>query len=222
MGIFKRFRQWCRSRKQLKKLHDIGSVFHVLDKMEQGGMITFDTRNRRLFIEEPLALVMMAGGAERWANFIQNCFTWLYHRQCAEAWSEYMRKEELDAVRVAANKFTAMTRADIERVRRQRRDEINQGDMEPPKVEPFEFFVVRAAKAARASTSPASAEPKHTEKDGRSDTATNKTAVPAGEILAVGHYDPDTEQLELGTWEEVSLYLNREDKTKKGDRHGIH
>ena len=194
MGIFKRLRQRRRSRKQLKKLHDFGSAFHALDQLEKGGMLSFDTKNRRLFIEEPLALVMMAGGAEKWTNFIRNCFTWLYHRQCAEA------------VRVASKQYTAMTMADVERVRRARRDEIAQGDMEPPKVEAFEFFVVRAVDAT--------AKPSPAEKNGRCGTATNKTAVPAGEILAVGHYDPETEQLELGAWEDVSLYLNRDDDKK--------
>lgn len=207
MGIFKRLRQWCRSRKQLKQLHDIGSVFHTLNQLEKGGMLSFDNKNRRLFIEEPLALVMMAGGTEKWTNFIQNCFTWLYHRQCAEAWSKYILKEELDAVRVAGKQYTAMTRADVERVRRARRDEIAQGDMEPPKVEPFEFFVVRAV------SNDAAAKPQPTE-NGESGGADKRKAVPAGEILAVGHYEPETEQLELGAWEDVSLYLNREEDKK--------
>lgn len=211
MGIFKRFNQWRKSRKQLKQLHDIGSVFHALDAMEKGGMLSFDTKNRRLFIEEPLALVMMAGGTEKWTNFIQNCFTWLYHRQCAEAWSKYILKEELDAVRVASKQYTAMTRADVERVRRARRDEIAQGDMEPPKVEAFEFFVVRVVSNDTA------AKPQPAE-NGESGGANKRKAVPAGEILAVGHYEPETEQLELASWEEVSLYLNREEDKKQNKK----
>ena len=212
MGIFKRLRQRRKSRKQLKQLHDIGIIFHALDQLEKGGMLSFDTKNRRLFIEEPLALVMMAGGAEKWTNFIQNCFTWLYHRQCAETWSKYILKEELDAVRVASKQYTAMTRADVERVRRARRDEIAQGDMEPPKVEAFEFFVVRPVPLAAVS---ASAEPKPAENN---ESGGKRQAVPAGEILAVGHYEPETEQLELGAWEDVSLYLNREDDKKQNKK----
>ena len=211
MGIFKRFNQWRKSRKQLKQLHDIGSVFHALDAMEKGGMLSFDTRNRRLFIEEPLALIMMAGGAEKWTNFIQNCFTWLYHRQCTEAWKAYILKEELDAVRIATKKYTAMTRADIERVRRARRDEIAQGDIQPPKVEPFEFFVVRAVSPSAGSAS----SPSSPSSSSSSPSSSSPKPVPAGEILAVGHYDPDTEQLEIGAWEDVSLYLKHEEKQDK-------
>ena len=211
MGIFKRFNQWRKSRKQLKQLHDIGSVFHALDAMEKGGMLSFDTRNRRLFIEEPLALIMMAGGAEKWTNFIQNCFTWLYHRQCTEAWKAYILKEELDAVRIATKKYTAMTRADIERVRRARRDEIAQGDIQPPKVESFEFFVVRAVSLAADSAS----SPSSPSSSSSSPSSSSPKPVPAGEILAVGHYNPDTEQLEIGSWEDVSLYLSKDEGKKK-------
>ena len=178
MGIFRRLNQWRKSRKQLKQLHDIGSVFHALDAMEKGGMLSFDTKNRRLFIEEPLALIMMAGGAEKWTNFIQNCFTWLYHRQCTEAWKAYILKEELDAVRIATKN---------------------------------EFFVVRAV------SNDAAAKPQPTE-NGESGGANKRKAVPAGEILAVGHYEPETEQLELGAWEDVSLYLNREDDKKQNKK----
>ena len=32
-------------------------------------------------------------------------------------------------------------------------------------------------------------------------------AIPGGRILLVGHYDPATEQMEMATWEEVSLFL---------------
>ena len=215
MGILKRFRQWCKTRKQLKRLHGIGSVFNALDKLEKGHMLSFDEKNRRLFIEEPLALVMMAGGAERWSFFIQNCFVWLYHRQCAENWGKYVLKEELEAVRMVSKQYAVMTMADIERVRRARRDEILQGDIEPPKVEPFEFFVVRAA------AEPSLAEEREGDDDpseiGRTDNGgkAKKGTVPAGEILAVGRYDPEAEHLEIAPWDEVSLYLKREEESKK-------
>lgn len=241
MGFLKRFRQWCKSRKQLKKLHNIGSVFHALNELEKGGMLSFDINNRRLFIEEPLALVMMTGGAKKWENFIGNCFVWLYHRQCSEAWDQYIKTEELDAVRVASKQYAAMTRADVERVRRVRRDEIMEGDIEPPKVEGFEFFVVRSVNQrpptpshlrggascsgyyeGRASGEDGGATDKGASVRNRPDEGgedRKRRTVPAGEILAVGHYDPETEQLELGAWEDVSVYLNREEsKGKEGEK----
>ena len=112
---------------------------------------------------------------------------------------------------MASKQYTAMARADVERVRRARRDEITQGDIEPPKVEAFEFFVVRAV------SNDAAAKPQPTE-NGESGGANKRKAVPAGEILAVGHYEPETEQLELGAWEDVSLYLNREDDKKQNKK----
>ena len=159
---------------------EIGGVFHSLDQCEEGGLVAFDKKNRRLFIEEPLAVVMMSGGAEKWQAFMRNCFTWLYYRQCSEAWEAFIRKEELVAVRKATKQYAAMTRADIERVRRARRTEIGESDMEPPKVEPFEFFVVRADA-----------------------TTTKDDGTEVGRLVAVGHYDPASEDMEIAAWEEV-------------------
>ena len=73
----------------------------------------------------------------------------------------------------------------------------------------FEFFVVRAVSPTKAS---ASAESKPTENQ---EGGGKRQAVPAGEILAVGHYDPNAEQLEIGAWEDVSLYLSKEEGKKK-------
>ena len=141
-------------------------------------------------------MVMMSGGAEKWKAFMHNCFTWLYYRQCSEAWEAFIRKEELSAVRKATKQYAAMTRADIERVRRARRTEIGESDMEPPKVEPFEFFVVR----------------EKSENSEYSENSDSRKAVPGGEILAVGSYEPETERLEMAAWEDVSVFLRKEDE----------
>ena len=59
--------------------------------------------------------------------------------------------------------------------------EIALSDMQPPKMEPFEFFII-----------PNSTEGKV-------------------EPLAVGYYDPNTEKMEVATWDEVkSLLKNQE------------
>ena len=195
MNIIKRIRMWRKTRKDLRATHGLASIFKTLGQLEKSNLLSFDSKNRRLFIEQPLALVMMAGGAEKWSSFINNAFLWLYHRQCTEAWDKYILKEELSAVRIATKQHPTMTRADIERVRRQRRDEIAEGDIQPPKIEPFEFFVVREAT-----------------KEEMEKAAKEKT-VPAGIILAVGHYNPQAERLEMSSWEDVKPFLESEIKT---------
>lgn len=170
---------------RLKDLGDLVRNFASLEKLEKGGMLAFDVKNRRLFVEQPLALVMMKD-AEAWQNFMRNVFQWLYYRQCQEAWDAFIQREELKAVREATKKYALMTRADIERVKRARRDEMAADDVKAPKVEPFEFFVIREV----------ATEAQQTDK-----------AVPGGEILAVGNFNPETEALEMATWEEVRKFI---------------
>lgn len=185
----KRFLTWCRTRKNVKQLEVIKDTFGALEKAERGGLIWFDQKNRRLFIEEPLAMLMMTS-ARMWQNFLQNCFTWLYWRQCSEAWDNFILKEEMKAVRRTKKKTPVLTKRDVERIRYARRQEIAQGDMEPPRVEPFEFFVVRAAITSQQT--------------GQNDKAAQ---VPGGEIMAVGNYNPETEQVEMASWEDVKGFV---------------
>ena len=185
----KRFLTWRRTRKNVKQLEVIKDTFGALEKAERGGLIWFDQKNRRLFIEEPLAMLMMTS-ARMWQNFLQNCFTWLYWRQCSEAWDNFILKEEMKAVRRTKKKTPVLTKRDVERIRYARRQEIAQGDMEPPRVEPFEFFVVRAAITSQQT--------------GQGDKAAQ---VPGGKIMAVGNYNPETEQVEMASWEDVKGFV---------------
>ena len=184
MNVFKRIQQWRRSQKNVKQLSTLRETFNVLEKAEESGLIWYDQKNRRLFIEEPLATVLMAS-ARMWKNFLQNSFTWLYWRQCSEAWESYIMKEELKAVRQVRKKTAVLTREDVERIRYARRQEIGIGDMEPPKVDAFEFFVVRASLKAEPA----------------------EKSVPGGEVLGVGSYNPETERVEMASWEEVKAFL---------------
>lgn len=188
----KRFLTWRRTRKNVKQLEVIKDTFSALEKAERGGLIWFDQKNRRLFIEEPLAMLMMTS-ARMWQNFLQNCFTWLYWRQCLEAWDTFILKEEMKAVRRTKKKTPVLTKRDVERIRYARRQEIAQGDMEPPRVEPFEFFVVRAAVVQQ-----------------QTEQGDKAAQVPGGEIMAVGNYNPETEQVEMASWEDVKGFVKEE------------
>ena len=160
-----------------------------MERLQTSGLLSWDAKNRRLLIAEPLALIFMQT-AEKWQAFLQNVYLYTYHRQCAEAWEQYMQKEELAAVRNVLNGKTTkqpnsqLSREDIDRIRRARRAEIVQSDMKPPKVEGFEFFIVQDSKDA---------EP---------------------QVTVVGHFDPDTEQIDMALWEDVKLRLELAKKEK--------
>lgn len=193
MSIIKRIKQhFARKRadRETRGLRALTDAFQSLEKLERSGLLTFDQKNRRLFIEEPLASVMLVS-AENWKNFIQNVFLWLYWRQCREQWDKFILKEEMTAVHRAQRKYAVLTHADIMRIRHARRDEIAQSDQQPPKVEPFEFFVIRTK----------------TEKP----TDKEKQDKPSGEILAVGNYDYNSDSLEMADWQTVRNFIDRKD-----------
>ena len=132
---------------------------------------------------------------------MHNIYNYVHFLQTQQAWEEYMQKEELAAVRDAMKRpapassgspagstnaevnsslFTlhsSLTREDIDRIRLARRQQIAFSDMEPPKVEPFEFFIIPLSTEAKV------------------------------EPLAVGYYDPNTGQMDVATWDDVTQLL---------------
>ena len=174
-------------RKKLKELKQFSSTFTTLDRLEQSGLLVWDQKQRRLFIAQSLAVLMMKD-AESWVNFVTNVFQWLYYQQAQEAWNAHFLKEELAAVRKASvgdrsasplgssknHETVQLSRADVERIRLAARQQVAESDIEPPKVEPFEMFIVE-------------------------DTVDAKPR-----IIAVGYFDPETNAQELAPWSEVS------------------
>lgn len=172
----KRREQRCK----LRELKAFASRFSTLDRLEQSGQITFDVKSRRLFITQSLALLMMKD-AESWVSFVQNVYQWLYWQQAQDAWNAHFLKEELAAVRAAGadrgRQGAQLSRADVERIRLAARQQVAEGDIEPPKVEPFEFFIVQ------------------------------ETTDAAAKLIAVGYFDPETNDMELAPWSEISALV---------------
>lgn len=188
MSIFTYFTKKRREqRKKLKELKQFSSTFTTLDRLEQSGLLVWDQKQRRLFIAQSLAVLMMKD-AESWVNFVTNVFQWLYYQQAQEAWNAHFLKEELAAVRKASvgdrsasplgssknHETVQLSRPDIERIRLAARQQVAESDIEPPKVEPFEMFIVE-------------------------DTVDAKP-----KIIAVGYFDPETNDMELAPWSEIS------------------
>jgi len=167
-------------RKKLRELKTFSSTFSTLDRLEQSGLLTFDSKSRRLFIAQSLAVLMMKD-AESWVNFITNTYQWLYYQQAQEAWNAHFLKEELAAVRAASTQMVngQLSRADVERIRLAARQQVAESDIEPPKVEPFEFFIVQ------------------------------DTTDAAAKLIAVGYFDPETNDMELAPWSEVEPLIKK-------------
>ena len=183
MGIFDFFTKKRREqRRKLRELKSFSSVFSTLDRLAGSGLLTFDQKQRRLFIAQSLAVLMMKD-AESWVAFCTNVFQWLYYQQAQEAWNAHFLKEELAAVRAASvgdnHQTVQLSRDDVERIRRAARQQVAESDIEPPKVEPFELFIVEETVDAK---------PK---------------------IIGVGFFDPESGDTELAPWSEVEPLLKK-------------
>jgi len=145
---------WLQHRQQKKAdkanrkyLSDLAFRERMLNQLEQTGMIAWNAQHRQLFIAQSLAALFLTD-AERWVAFIHNVHQWIYLRLCNEAWEQFMQKEELAAVRkaiatVSDASASGLTRMQIDAIKTARRREIALSDMEPPKVEAFEFVIVQ-------------------------------------------------------------------------------
>ena len=183
-------KQWLQKRQQkkaskenLKWLKSVAQQHQWLDQLRTSGLLQWDVVQRRLFIEADLAVLFLQD-AQRWTAFIHNTYQWLYYLECQSAVEDYMHQEELKAVREAMAQAPKLSRADIDRIRRNRRAEIMQSDVPVPKVEGFEFFIVRSDAPTTAPSQQAT-----------------------GRLIAVGHYDPDTDNMEIASWDDVAQLL---------------
>ena len=201
MGIIDRLKQRRQQKRKIKELSEFASVFHTIQQLSDGGMLHWDEKQRRLFIEQPLAQLMMTS-ADRWQNFIQNLYLYTYYMESQRAWNTYMLNEELAAVRHATTTAAGtlkLSREDIERIRSHRRAEIAASDMQPPKVVGFEFFIVSAAAVTTASPSSV--------KSGATPPPVISSGVEKSRLLAVGYFDPETDTIEMAPWDEIKIHI---------------
>ena len=192
MNILQKWRDRRAQKRKLRELATVSSTFATLDRLMASGLLSWQPKTRQMLIAEPLATIFMQT-AEKWQAFIRNLYRWTYYQQCQEAWEKFFEREELKAVRDAmedgrskmedgktstiSHQPSALSREDIERIRRARRAEISQTDMEPPVIKEFDFFII-------PETTEAHPEP-----------------------IAVGHYNAQTQEMEMATWEEVRSLL---------------
>ena len=198
MNVFKKWKERREQKRKLRELSAFASGFRTMDTMADSGLLVWNMKQRQLFIDSSLAIVMMRN-VESWTNFINNVFLWQYSKECERAWADYFLKEELAAVRKykSEHKGRVVTRQDVERIREARRQEILQSDISQPKVKGFEFFIVAPPDLIH---DPA-VESVESVAVSQQQSATN----PVGRLISVGHYDPETDR-------SVTDVLRRADK----------
>lgn len=146
--------------------------------MMQTGLLAWNEKTRQLFISEPVAMLMMRD-ADTWTGFLYAVFEVQQLTLSQKAWNDYIQHEQLKAARAALKENPRLSRFDIERIRRARRDEIALSDMEPPRIDGYEFFIV------------------------------SETTDVEPQVIVVGHYDAATDRVEMEQWDRVRLLLEQ-------------
>ena len=187
MSFLSFFRRKKRERNALASVKNYASAFGHLNSLRDCGLLLWQERNRRLFIMQPLAIMMMRN-AESWRNFLTNCYLWQSYNLMLEAHEHAIIRLESEAIRKAKRQYAILTKADTERIRRGVREQYEASNT-PAKIEPFEFYVIADNPHPLPRTEEQDAEQR-------------------GDITLVGVFNPDTQQLEQVPWDEVRI--NRE------------
>ena len=169
--------------KKLKELQDLAAMTAIFDKLSRRGVIFWRKKDNILIIEEYFAKIKLAEGREGFLKFLNQVATWQNNILIQEAYSAHCLTVEIEAVRKAQRKFASLTKADIQRIRQNARDNM---PVIPPEqldcIKEFDIFVVRAS-------APSAQE------------ATDES----GQLLALGHYDG--EKVEMAMYDDVKYIL---------------
>ena len=173
--------------KQLKELQDLAAMTAIFEKLSRQGVIFWHKKDNILIIEEYLVKLKMAEGREGFLKFLNQVATWQNNIIIQEAYAAHCLKVETDAVRKAQRKYASLTKADVQRIRQNARENmhiipIDQLDC----IKEFDIFVVRAnAPSAQDATEE------------------------SGQLLALGHYDG--KKVEMALYEDIKYNLLKED-----------
>ena len=176
-----------KKKKTEKELRDLSAVFSILDEFEKRGVIHWQRKNKVLLIEEILGTLKVAEGRDGFLRFLNQVSMWQNHRLLAEAYESLRLKVETEAVRKARAQFAMLTKADMQRIRQNARENM---EMIPPErldcIKEFDIFIVRANAPSAQDATEAS-----------------------GQLLAVGHFDG--EKVEMAMYDEIKHNLINSD-----------
>ena len=172
-----------RKNKHLKELQDLAAMMGIFEILSRRGVVFWRKKDNILIIEESFVMLKMAEGREGFLKFLNQVATWQNNIIIQEAYSAECLKVETDAVRKAQRKYANLTKADIQRIRQETRENmpmIPLGQLDC--IKEFDIFVVRASAPSAQDATEAS-----------------------GQLLALGHFDG--EKVEMAMYDEVKHNL---------------
>lgn len=159
--------------------------FAIIEKFSRSNLIFWQVKNRMLLIREPLALVELGLGADKFKDFLKTVCDWQNFKLINEAYEQKRIEIEAAAVRKAQEESGApLTDADVLCIRQHARSSMEQIPLDqlPNLIREFDILIIRESATSADS-----------------DTEEN------GQLLAVGHYDG--EKLEVAMYDDVKSSL---------------
>ena len=160
-------------------------AFAIIEDFSRGNLIFWKVKNRMLLMREPLALVELGLGADKFKDFLKTVCDWQNFKLINEAYEQKRIEIEAAAVRKAQEERGApLSDADVLFIRQHARSSMEQIPLDqlPNLIREFDILIIRASATS-------------------TDTATEEN----GQLLAVGHYDG--EKLEMAMYDDVKSSL---------------
>lgn len=169
--------------KTLKELKDLAAMTAIFEKWSRWGVVFWRKKDKILIIEEYLAMLKMSEGRDGFLKFLNQVAMWQNNNIAQEAYETHRLKVETEAVRKAQRKYANLTKADIQRIRQEARENMPMIPLEQLDcIKEFDIFVVRAnAPSAQDATEE------------------------CGQLLALGHFDG--EKVEMAMYEDIKYIL---------------
>lgn len=141
--MFKKLFLKLRNRRKLKEISRIAGNFKSIEELKRSGLLHWDARKRQLLVAESLAVLVMNIGSEGWKHFLRNIFMWQFFNEQNAAWESYFLDVEKAAIRQARKVTPIMNKMQIQQIRQSARAKVQKDAIAPPKIKPFEFFILR-------------------------------------------------------------------------------
>ena len=173
------FARYLRHRKKNKVLASVSNAFAALDGLQEKGLIMWMHKDHYLLIAEPLAIYVMTFGAEFFKWFLFSVADWQNFKNLQAAYDQERVRLEGEAIRREALQHDQLTMADLDRIRRNAREQIREINPDTiPQLTEFDIFIIRESAPTAVDAS-----------------------VENGQLVAVGHFDGS--KIELEMWEDI-------------------
>ena len=173
MNIFKNISAAIRRRRSRKQLIHWSRLLSIYHKMTDAGLLTWNPRERMVYISQELAAFYIKLGHRQWCNFLTNIYNAHIYVVQSEKWDMEVSKRVGIEMQKYIDEHPHHTAADVERARQLALSLVNIDDIPVPELLPMSFCIIY------------------------NDHTNNP------EITVVGEYDPTTNHLDMAEWQKI-------------------